>query len=191
MSPLICILDNISDHGRTVRASPLQIFTTQRLRIRTWQDEDFDSLYELLSDPVTMAHWPQPLNRSEARAWLDRSFEGMAEHGFARWCCERLEDGRIIGDVGIVRTQLEGQWVNDLGYIIAHEFWRSGFAYEASRGAVQWAGSHGLDSLEANMAMDNTASVALAEKLGMTRLREFVKAGNRNKLTYWYELGLN
>ena len=40
------------------------------------------------------------------------------------------------------------------------------------------------------MSADNEASVALAEKLGMTRRKEFAKASNGNKLTYWYELNL-
>lgn len=168
----------------------LEIFTTSRLRVRAWREADFAELYGLLSDPSTMAHWPQPLDERAARQWLERSLAGMADHGYARWCCERLHDARVIGDVGIVRTELEGEWVNDLGYIVHQEFWRQGYAFEAAYGAVQWATAKCLQSLEANMAADNEASVALAEKLGMTRRKEFVKASNRNKLTYWYELNL-
>lgn len=173
------------------KAEPgLEIFTTRRLRVRTWQDNDFASLHGLLSDPLTMSHWPEPLDEAASRAWLDRTISGMRDDGYCRWCCERLADGRIIGDVGIVRMQLEGQWINDLGYIIAQQYWRQGYGFEAVEGAVKWAKSHRLGSLVANMATDNLPSVALAEKLGMTKLRKFRKANNQRKMTNWYELHL-
>jgi RimJ/RimL family protein N-acetyltransferase len=86
--------------------------------------------------------------------------------------------------------QLEGEWINDLGYIIAQQYWRQGYGLEAVEGAVKWAKSQRLGSLVANMATDNLPSVGLAEKLGMTKLREFCKVNNQNKMTNWYELQL-
>ena len=166
------------------------MFTTPRLRVRTWQHEDFASLHALLSDSVTMSHWPEPFDEVASRAWLDRTYDCMRDDGLSRWCCERLADGKIIGDVGIVRMRLEGQWINDLGYIIDCNYWRQGYGFEAVEGAVKWAKSHRLGSLVANMATDNLPSVAVAEKLGMTRLREFRKANNQNKATIWFELQL-
>jgi ribosomal-protein-alanine N-acetyltransferase len=169
----------------------MEMFSTERLRLRTWRDEDFDSLYAILSDPVTMSHWPQPLDRKATRAWLDRSLEGMQEHGYARWCCERLADNQIVGDVGIVRMELEGEWINDLGYIIQHDYWRQGYALEAAQGAMAWALNRQLDKLVATMATDNLPSVAVAEKLKMQRKRDFIKANDADKATYWYELNLD
>ena len=168
----------------------MEMFTTNRLRLRTWRSEDFDNLHAILSDAVTMSHWPQLLDQEATRAWLNRSLEGMQQHGHARWCCERLADNQTVGDVGIVRMELEGEWVNDLGYIIHQSYWRMGYAYEAAQGAVRWATGHGLDKLVANMATDNVPSVAVAEKLNMQRKREFTKTNNMNKATYWYELDL-
>jgi len=169
----------------------MQVFQTQRLNIRTWQEADFEQLQRILGDPITMAHWPAPLDSTAARAWFERSRSGVAEYGHGRWCCELIGTGEIIGDVGIVRTQLQGRWVNDLGYIIHHAFWRNGYAYEAAAGALGWARAHGLDVLVANMAVDNEASVAVARKLGMQLKRSFVNANNRNKETYWFELDLS
>jgi ribosomal-protein-alanine N-acetyltransferase len=168
----------------------MEMFTTERLRLRAWRSEDFDRLYAILSDEITMSHWPKPLTRDETRAWLDRSLDAMQQYGYARWCCERLADNQIVGDVGIVRMELEGEWINDLGYIIHRHHWRQGYAYEAARGAVRWAADHGQDKLVANMAIDNFPSVAVAEKLDMKRRREFTKTNNSNKATYWYELQL-
>ena len=45
--------------------------------------------------------------------------------------------------------------VVNLGYIIHHPFWRSGYAFEAAQGAIQWARENGLQSLVAQMATDD------------------------------------
>jgi RimJ/RimL family protein N-acetyltransferase len=168
-----------------------RIFETDRLILRTWTEQDFATLHAILSDPVTMSHWPAPLAAEAVRAWLERSWADMQERGYARWCCALRDTDTVIGDVGIVRTELEGEWINDLGYIIHHLYWRQGYAVEAARGAVEWARQQGLSSLVANMATDNAPSVAVAEKLGMQRKFTFNKANNANKPTYWYELALH
>lgn len=168
----------------------MEIFRTEHLRVRAWTMADLPALYHILGDAQTMSHWPQPFDEAGAEAWLQRSIDGMAEHGFARWCCQRLTDDQVVGDVGIMRMQLDGQWINDLGYIIHRDFWRRGYAFEAAAGAVAWARRQGLDRLVANMATDNLPSVAVAKKLGMECVREFVNSRNRDKPTYWFELEL-
>ncbi len=166
------------------------IFTTERLTVRSWVLDDLPDLTAILSDARTMAHWPEPLDDAGVKDWFDRSVEGMARHGCARWCCELTQTGTVVGDVGIVFTQLRGKPVYDLGYIIASSHWGRGLGYEAARGAVVWAQEQGIETLVANMAVDNAPSVATAEKLGFTRIETFVNDRNRRKPTYWYELKL-
>ena len=166
------------------------VLETERLALRTWQADDFDSLHSILSDATTMAHWPAPFDAAATRAWLQRAEQGMREHGLSRWCCQLRDSGAVIGDVGIVRMQHDGHWINDLGYIIHHPYWRKGYAFEAAAGVVQWARAQGLDALAANMAVDNEPSAAVARKLGMHLVRTFTKTSNANKQTYWFELPL-
>jgi RimJ/RimL family protein N-acetyltransferase len=168
----------------------VQIFETERLVLREWEAHERDALGEILSDPVTMSHWPAPLDDAAIGGWFDRARSGMREHGCARWCCERRTDGRIVGDMGIVVADVDGQVVHDLGYIVHHPYWRQGYALEAMTGAVAWARAQGIDALVANMATDNGPSVALAEKLGMRRDRTFVNSRNRDKPTFFYRLDL-
>ena len=168
----------------------MTVFTTPRLRVREWTEQDFDAMREILSDPVTMRHWEEPLTEGQVRAWLQASLHGMREAGAARWCCERLEDSVIVGDVGIVVKQMRGELIRDLGYIIHHPYWRMGYGLEAAQGAIDWARAQGMPDLIANMAADNEPSLQLAEALGMQREDEFINPDNRDKLTYWYRLEL-
>jgi RimJ/RimL family protein N-acetyltransferase len=169
----------------------MQMFSTQRLRVRTWTASDHETLASLLGDARTMRHWPEPLDREAVLAWLQRSEDGMQQHGCGRWCVELLATDECIGDVGIMRMTLQGEPVFDLGYIIHADHWYHGYGLEAARGAVEWARSQSLEKLVATMATDNAPSVGVAEKLGFRRVREFVNQRNRNKATYWYELILD
>ncbi len=137
-----------------------------------------------------MVHWPAPFDEAGVRGWLARAQTSMRAHGYARWCCERLEDGQIVGDVGLLNLTLDRQVIHDLGYIIHHPFWRQGFAYEAALGVVQWAQDSGLNRLVATMATDNLPSAGVARKLGMTLKKTFHNPRNAGKPTYWFELDL-
>ncbi len=164
------------------------IFETERLVVRPWTSADRTAILDLLSDPITMAHWERPLDAAGADVWLEWALADMQRVGYARWCVQQISDGQIVGDVGIRRKEMFGEMVNDLGYIIDHRFWHRGYGYEAAAGAVEWARANGLADVVANMATDNVASVAMAEKLGMIREREFANPTNRNKSTFWYRL---
>ena len=166
------------------------IFSTERLTVRAWTPADRPALFSLLSDPVTMSHWEQPLDEAGVDVWLEWALADLQRVGYARWCVQQRSDGQIVGDVGVRNKEMFGEMVNDLGYIIDHRFWQRGYGFEAASGAVEWAKANGLADVVANMATDNVASVAMAEKLGMTREREFLNPANRNKPTYWYRLKL-
>lgn len=71
------------------------------------------------------------------------------------------------------------QWAN-LGYIIHNQFWRQGFAKEAVTAVIK-AGFEKLHyhRIEAAINLDNHASIALVESLGLQR--ECIRR------RYWYE----
>ena len=168
----------------------MNVFETERLRVRWWRQNDLPVLHGILSDPLTMQHWPAPLDEEAVQSWLHNALQQAREYGCARWCCERKSDGQVVGDVGIAVKTVEEGLIYDLGYIIHAPFWRQGFGLEAAAGAVQWARQNGLPELTANMAVDNLPSVAMAEALGMRRVRTFVNPANLDKQTYWYTLPL-
>ncbi|MEM9624330.1 MAG: GNAT family N-acetyltransferase [Pseudomonadota bacterium] len=163
---------------------------TPRLCLRAWQDSDLPALVSLLGDAQTMAHWPQPYDQAGARDWLRRAQHSMAEWGFARSCCVRLSDNQIVGDVGIMRMDIQGTPRFDLGYIIHRDYWRQGYALEACRGLVTWAQEQRLPELVATMATDNLPSAGVAQKLGMRLEDTFVNPRNAGKETYFYRLSL-
>lgn len=43
---------------------------TERLILREYSMEDFDSLYEILSDAETMQHYPAPFDEARTKNWI-------------------------------------------------------------------------------------------------------------------------
>ncbi|QQZ58990.1 GNAT family N-acetyltransferase [Paenibacillus sonchi] len=115
------------------------VIETARLNIRKYTDEDTAALSAVLSDPLTMAFWPAPFTSRQTEEWIERNIQSYLTQGFGRWAVELKETGRLIGDAGIMKSELNGRVENDLGYIIHSDYWRQGYAYEAAKSILSYA----------------------------------------------------
>lgn len=165
----------------------MTVFETERLRIRNYTEKDAAALFKILSDPLTMAFWPAPYTMEQTTAWIARHIESYRHYGFGRWAVELKENGRLIGDVGLMKSEINGSVENDLGYIIHANYWRNGYAYEAAERCLNYAVHElGIQRICINMPADHTASMRVAEKLGLIKETEFANQRNRDKLTYLF-----
>ncbi len=58
----------------------IMITETVRLRLREYTFDDFDPLYEILSDEETMRHYPEPFDEEKVRGWIRRNIDNYAEY---------------------------------------------------------------------------------------------------------------
>lgn len=89
--------------------------------------------------------------------------------GHTYWPVERREDGRVIGFCGLDRGY-EGPIVGELeiGWRIASDCWRRGYAIEAAQACLKWAEANFPgERVVAITARINQASRSLMERLGM------------------------
>ena len=112
---------------------------TERLLLREYTPDDFDALYEIVSDPETMAHYPAPFDEARTRRWIDWNLENYAQYGFGLWAVVLKETGEFIGDCGITIQNIDGEMLPEIGYHIHKKYWRQGFAKEAARAVRDWA----------------------------------------------------
>jgi [ribosomal protein S5]-alanine N-acetyltransferase len=163
------------------------IIETSRLLIREYFTDDIAMLHKILSDPITMCFWPEPFTVDQTNAWVERSMTSYAENGFGRFAVLLKQTGELIGDAGILKSEINGKIENDLGYIIYHPFWNNGYATEAAEAILRRGlDSIGLRRIAANIAFDNIPSQRIAEKIGMKKESEFKNKRNRNILTFLY-----
>ncbi|TWT61854.1 anhydro-N-acetylmuramic acid kinase [Rubinisphaera italica] len=105
---------------------------TERLRLRQMGPSDIDFLCEILSNPEVMRFYPKQYTREEAYEWLDRQMGRYEEFGHGLWLVERKQDGRLVGQAGVVSQKIQGELWLEVGYMIHSQYWKRGFASEAA-----------------------------------------------------------
>ena len=114
------------------------ILETDRLILREYTLDDFDALYEILSDPETMCHYPKPYDENGTMRWLRWSLDNYERYGFGLWAIELKENGCFIGDCGVTMQSIDGESLPEIGYHISKAHWRRGYAKEAATAVRDW-----------------------------------------------------
>ena len=114
-----------------------------------------------------MRFYPAPRTRDEASAWIDRNLSLYEELGFGFWLVESNSDAEFLGYCGI-RPQEELDEI-EFGWHIRKRYWSRGIATEAALGCRDLAFERfGIKRLVAVIDPKNTASIRVAERIGMT-----------------------
>ena len=147
---------------------------TERLILREYTMDDFHALYEILSDPETMKHYPKPYDETGTKRWLTWSLNNYKQYGFGLWALELKETGEFIGDCGITMQNIDGEQLPEIGYHIHKKHWRKGFAKEAATAVKDWAFANtDFHTLYSYMKYTNEASYSTAASIGMSKIKEY------------------
>ncbi len=160
---------------------------TKRLLLREYTPDDFDALYEIMSDPETMAHYPAPFDEARTRRWIDWNLENYARYGFGLWAVVLKETGEFIGDCGLTLQNIDGEMLPEIGYHIHKKYWRQGFAKEAARAARDWTFLNTeYDALYSYMKYTNEGSFRTAMANGMKKVKEYPDP--KNTISYAFAI---
>jgi RimJ/RimL family protein N-acetyltransferase len=156
--------------------NPIPVVGTERLVMRGWTQADFAAYAAANADAEVQRFLGGPQDR--AQSW--RSLAGQIGHwqlrGYGQWALERRSDGRMIGRAGLWNP--EGWFGVEVGWKLDRDVWGRGYATEAAAAALDWAwGNLDVDRVLSVIAPDNGASLRVAARLGMHRLRDDTSAG--------------
>jgi [ribosomal protein S5]-alanine N-acetyltransferase len=153
-----------ADTGSVPRTT---ILTTPRLALTTWEPADVDDLLLVHSDPETMrfVRHGRPETRCETAELIDAYRAEQAARGWTKW---RLADrwGQLVGRAGFGGSDGD----REMGYTIRRDLWGEGRATEIASALVRWHRRQApVHRLGAYVAVENTASVRVLEKVGFVR----------------------
>ncbi len=137
---------------------------------------DLDALCRLYGDPQVRAHFPGgTLGTAETKEELEWFLHGHPDRPeLGLWATIERGTGTFLGRCGLLPMNIGGQAEVELAYLIDKARWGEGLATEAARGIVQHAREQlGLKRLISMIMPGNTASVAVATKVGMSFEREY------------------
>ena len=150
---------------------PLTILETKRCIVREMQEKDLDRLYEIYKEPSITAYM-EPLfeDRDEEKAYIRNYIERVyGFYGYGMWSVFDRESGLLIGRAGIEQKEE----LPEMGYMIAPEFQRKGYATEVCTEILSYAENVlGMQQVRAVVHRENTASIKLCEKLGFVPMKE-------------------
>ncbi len=161
---------------------PVTIAETERLIIREFTEEDSTSLYSItdLFD-----------SREKTESWLKDYIKNVYpffDYGY--WGVYEKSTGKLIGECGINSSEINGQYENEIGYIIAPASRKKGYASETIGKIFEIAKErYEMKRVVALIEEGNTASVHTAESLGMHFEARFAGKDYKHKLVYVKELG--
>lgn len=180
--------DISSDYMRLVydrkHGKPHVIGTTKRLIIREMTLDDLDGLYEVY-DSIRDCKYIEPLyDRKKEEEFTKNYIKNM--YGFFQyglWIVVSKQDNRIIGRAGIENREIDGETVQELGYLLGRKWQKKGYAQEACRKILQYAFEElGLEKIFLCTDRQNVNSIKLAERLGFKKYA----SGENNMEVYNY-----
>jgi len=162
--------------------APLADVDTDRLHLRRFAATDVDALAAVFAKREV---WEFPFGRAftrdETAAFLAAQIDQYESCGVACWLATERATDRVIGYVGISVPTFHPAILPtvEVGWRFDPDVWGRGYATEGARAALDQAfGPLGLDRVCSLPQADNTASVAVAERLGMRRERTITLPGD-------------
>lgn len=146
--------------------------TTERLILRPTSEADGDAFAALNADPIVMRHYPQTYDRASSDASLGRMRAHFERRGFGMWTAETRDSRTVIGMIGMQVPRFESHFTPcvEIGWRLGPDQWGKGYATEGARAALHFGFTTlGLAEIVAMTTPGNLKSIAVMERLGMTR----------------------
>ncbi len=148
----------------------LPTFETERLKIRLFNENDVDDLYEYCSDDEVTKYLIFPTYRSRQDA-IDRI--NYCKEGYERleapilWAIEYKEDEKLIGGIDFVKWD-EANNKAEIGYLLSRKYWNKGIMTEALAAIIEFGFEKmGLNRIEICCDERNIGSARVMEKNGL------------------------
>ncbi|KNY27176.1 GNAT family N-acetyltransferase [Pseudobacteroides cellulosolvens] len=140
------------------------IMETERLIIRNFRVDDWEDLYEYLSQKDVLKYEPE--NESDEEECKKKAIERSQSNIF--WAVCLKDSNKMIGHIYFNQTGPVDFLTWEIGYIFNPKYYGKGYATEASQRILQF----GFEELNAHRIIgmcnpENTASWKLLERLSM------------------------
>ncbi|ADY55358.1 GCN5-related N-acetyltransferase [Syntrophobotulus glycolicus DSM 8271] len=152
------------------------ILRTPRLFLRKLQTDDYRSVCSILQDIDVMYAWEHPFSDEEVVQWIDENMIRYHRDGYRYWAVIEKASDQLIGVTGLISEQADDEKYVGIGYIYQKSYWGNGYAFEAASACIDYAFNilH-LNEITAQIRPENTASRKVAERLGMSVTKQFIR----------------
>lgn len=148
---------------------------TERLRIRKFSPDDWEDLYDYLSNPQVVQYEPYDVfTREECRQEAKERYEDKENSPF--WAVCLKESSKLIGHIYFSQVEPMKFKTWTIGYVFNPKYYGRGYATEASARILQYGFEEcHAHRIVAGVNVNNTSSWKLLERLSMRREAHMLK----------------
>jgi len=158
---------------------------TPRLLLRPLQASDVAVLVAIWADPDVTRYMGGPRDGEKVRQTLEDELRTYSTDRLGFCPVVEKASGRIIGDCGLTKKDVDGRDEIELVYVFAADSWGKGYATEAASALRDYAlGRLKVPRLIALIDPENVASARVAEKVGMQFEKEVLRPGGALRHVY-------
>ena len=145
--------------------------STDRLVLRMFQKSDANAVTKLCNNYnifKNTLYLPYPYSLEDALTWIERHLENFNANKSYEFAITDKETGELYGAIALTNNQKFNQ--GEIAYWIGEEFWKKGYATEASQAILQFAfDDKKYHKVFARYFSSNPASGRVLQKLGMEK----------------------
>ena len=150
------------------------VMETNRLILRKMNMDDFDSLKEIISDPINMKYYKTPYDDNGVIRWINWNLDNYDTYGFGLFAVILKETNQMIGDCGVTMQIINHKIRPEIGYHFHINHHNKGYATEAAIAVKEYIFKNTtFNELYTYTTKDNLPSQKVAIKNGMTLIEEY------------------
>jgi len=150
------------------------VIETPRLILRKISIDDYQGISKILQDIEVMYAWEHAFSDQEIINWINENIMRYDRDGYSYWAVVEKSSGQLVGVCGIIAESADNEDYIGIGYIFNKAFWHQGLAFESANACKSYAfRTLKISELTAQIRPENFRSRNVAEKLGMSVIKQF------------------
>jgi RimJ/RimL family protein N-acetyltransferase len=162
---------------KVFQRNPNYYFKSERLGFRQWQSNDLAPLFALNSDREVMKYFPSTITLDKTREFISKMSAKYENKGYCYFAVDRLDTNEFIGFIGLSDLTIPVPFTPcvDIGWRLDKKHWKNGFAQEGALRCLKFGFEDlRLDYITAVAPKINEPSLAVMERIGMTKIQQFI-----------------
>ena len=148
----------------------MEILETERLILRTWVDEDLESMFAINQDTKVMEYFPGLQDLQMTKNFIDKVNAHFENHGYSLYAAIRKDTNEFIGFIGLLIADFESHFTpaTEIGWRLSSSHWGKGFATEGAKAVLDYAFRVlKIPEIVSFTAAGNAKSIRVMQKIGL------------------------
>lgn len=154
----------------------MAVLESERLLFRKIEESDTQIVAEIMRDSGVQKVWEHYFSDEDVKEWMERRRNGYQKNGIDYLLAVNKLTNEVVGQIGLLKSSIEGEAVWEIGYILHSRYYGNGYATEGAKAMAEYAfRALKVSKIVCDIRPMNQPSIAVARRIGMVETGSFVK----------------